>query len=54
MSRLQTQSKKAIKTMLYFTDKYKSLIKDRDKSYYDKNKTDLDKFSYVIQQYTGE
>ena len=40
--------------MLYFTDKYQSLIKDRDKSYYDNNKTDLDKFSYVIQQYTGD
>lgn len=54
MSRLQTQSKKTIKTMLYFTDKYKSLIKDRDKSYYDKNTSDLDRFSYVIRQYTGD
>ena len=54
MSRLQTQSKKAIKTMLYFTDDYKSLIKERDKSFYDNNKSELDKFSYVIQQYTGD
>ena len=53
MSRLETQSNKAIKTFQYFTDDYKKIIKERDKSFYDENKTELDNFSFVIQKYTG-
>ena len=53
MSRLETQSNKTIKTFQYFTDDYKKIIKERDKSFYDENKTELDNFSFVIQKYTG-
>ena len=53
MSRLEAQSKKQIKTMQYFTDNYKIIIKERDKSFYDQNKSDLDNFSFVIRKYTG-
>ena len=44
MSRLATQSKKTIKTMQYFTDDYRTIIKERDKSFYDNNKSGLDDF----------
>ena len=53
MSRLQTQSKKSIITMQYFTDDYRSIIRERDKSFYNKNKSELDNFAYVIRRYTG-
>ena len=53
MSRLEEGAKKSIKTMQYFTDKYKEIIKERDKSFYDNNKSDLDNFAYVINRYTG-
>ena len=53
MSRLETQSNKAIKTFQYFTDDYKKIIKERDKSFYDENKSELDNFSFVIKKYTG-
>ena len=53
MSRLETQSKKEIITMQYFTDDYRTIIKEKDKSFYDKNKSDLDNFSFVINRYTG-
>ncbi len=53
MSRLETQSKKTIKTMQYFTDDYKTIIKEKDKSFYDNNKSELDNFAFVIQKYTG-
>ena len=35
MSRLETQSKKTIKTVQYFSDDYKTIIKERDKSFYE-------------------
>ena len=54
MSRLETQSKKTIKTVQYFTDDYKTIIKERDKSFYDNNKSNLDNFSFVINKYTGD
>ena len=53
MSRLETQSTKAIKTFLYFTDDYKKIIKERDKSFYDENKSEMDNFSFVFKKYTG-
>ena len=53
MSRLEVQSKKTIKTFQYFTDDYKKIIKERDKSFYDSNKSELDNFSFVINKYTG-
>ena len=53
MSRLETQSKKTIKTMQYFTDDYKTIIKKKDKSFYGNNKSKLDNFAFVIQKYTG-
>ena len=53
MSRLEVGAKKSIKTMQYFTDKYREIIKERDKSFYDNNKTELDNFAYVINRYTG-
>ena len=54
MSRLETQSKKTIKTVQLFTDDYRTIIKERDKSFYDKNKSDLDNFAFVIKKYTGD
>ena len=51
---LKTQSKKTIKTVQYFSDDYKTIIKERDKSFYDKNKSDLDNFAFVIKKYTGD
>ena len=54
MSRLETQSKKTIKTVQYFSDDYRTIIKERDKSFYDKNKSDLDNFAFVIKKYTGD
>ena len=53
MSRLEEGAKKNIKTTQYFTDTYKEIIKERDKSFYDKNKSDFDNFSYVLNRYTG-
>ena len=53
MSRLEEGAKKSIKTTQYFTDKYKEIIKERDKSFYNKNKSDYDNFSYVLNRYTG-
>ena len=53
MSRLEEGAKKTIITMQYFTDDYKTIIKEKDKSFYDNNKSDLDNFSYVINKYTG-
>ena len=53
MSRLQTQSNTSIRTMQYFTDDYRNIIKERDKSFYNENKSILDNFSYVIRRYTG-
>ena len=53
MSRLEEGAKRTIKTMQYFTDKYKVIIKERDKSFYDTNKSELDNFAYVINRYTG-
>ena len=53
MSRLEESSKRTIITMQYFTDKYKQIIKERDKSFYDTKKDDLDNFAYVIKRYTG-
>ena len=53
MSRLDEGAKKSLITMQYFTDKYKEIIRERDKSFYDKNKSELDNFAYVIKRYTG-
>ena len=53
MSRLEEGAKRTIKTMQYFTDNYKVIIKERDKSFYDTNKSELDNFAYVINRYTG-
>ena len=53
MSRLEEGAKRTIKTMQYFTDNYKVIIKERDKSFYDTNKSELDNFAYVINKYTG-
>ena len=53
MSRLEEGAKRSIITMQYFTDKYREIIKERDKSFYDSNKSELDNFSYVINRYTG-
>ena len=54
MSRLQIQSEGPIKTMQNFTNDYRSIIEERDKSFYNSNNTGLDNFSFVINQYTGE
>ena len=54
MSRLEEGAKKSIKTTQYFTDKYKEIIKERDKSFYNNNKSDFDNFSYVLNRYTGD
>lgn len=53
-SRLEEQSKNIIITKQYFSKDYISIIKERDKSFYDQNKTDFDNFSFVINKYTGE
>ena len=53
MSRLDEGAKKSLITMQYFTDKYTEIIRERDKSFYDKNKSELDNFAYVIKRYTG-
>ena len=38
MSRLQIQSQASIITMQYFTDDYRSIIRERDKSFYKKKR----------------
>ena len=53
MSRLEEGAKKTIKTTQYFTEDYKKIIKERDKSFYNQNKSEMDNFSYVINRYTG-
>ena len=53
-SRLEEQSKNIIITKQYFSKDYISIIKERDKSFFDQNKTDFDNFSFVINKYTGE
>ena len=40
--------------MLYFSDEYRSIINERDKSFYDNRKDLLDSFSFVIKKYTGD
>ena len=55
MSRLEIGAKQRIVTFQYFTDSYKEIISERDKSFY-KTKdqgSELDNFSYVINKYTG-
>ena len=55
MSRLEITSKAPLKTFQYFTDKYREIIKERDKSFYLKNDkgSELDNFAFVINKYTG-
>ena len=56
MSRLQVTSRAPLKTFQYFTDKYREIIRERDKSFYLKNDkgSDYDNFKFVINKYTGE
>ena len=54
-TRLRVQSKESIVTTQYFTDDYRVIIKERDKSFYEKNNLpDKDNFKYVIKKYTGD
>ena len=55
MSRLDVTSRAPLKTFQYFTDKYREIIKERDKSFYKKKDqgSELDNFAFVINQYTG-
>ena len=53
-SRLTVGAEKTLLTKQYFSDEYKSIIKERDKSFYNTNKSLLDNFSYVINKYTGD
>lgn len=54
VSRLEEQSKNEIVTMQYFSENYRSIIKERDKSFYNKNNSDFGNFSFVINKYTGQ
>ena len=53
-SRLEVGAEKTFLTMLYFSDEYRSIINERDKSFYDNRKDLLDSFSFVIKKYTGD
>lgn len=53
-SRLEVGAEKPFITMLYFSDEYRSIINERDKSFYDSTKDLLDNFSFVIKKYTGD
>ena len=57
ISRLEAQAKagpnKTLVTFQYYTDSYKSIINERDKSFYDSNIEDEDNFKYVIEKYSG-
>ena len=53
-SRLLVGAEKTLLTKQYFSDDYKAIIKERDKSFYNENQSDLDNFSFVINKYTGD
>lgn len=53
MSRLSDQSKRELITTQYFSDNYRQIIKERDKSFYDKNDTGIDNFEWVLNKYSG-
>ena len=55
MTRLEVGAEKTIRTFQYFTDNYKKVIKERDKSFYrKKGNSEEDNFDFVINEYTGE
>ncbi len=57
ISRLEAEAKasenKTIVTFQYYTDLYKSIINEKDKSFYDSKIDDEDNFNYVLRTYTG-
>ena len=53
MSILATQAKESIYSLQYFSDDYRRIIAERDKSFYNKNYSEYDNFSYVINRYSG-
>ena len=53
MSRLEVGASAPLNTFQYFSDDYRDIIRERDKSFYEKNNTGRDNFEYVINRYTG-
>jgi hypothetical protein len=53
MSRLEVGTYAPLTTFQYFSDDYRDIIRERDKSFYQKNNTGRDNFEYVINRYTG-
>ena len=53
MTRLEVGSCTPLNTFQCFSEDYKDIIRERDKSFYQKNKTGRDNFEYVINRYTG-
>lgn len=53
MTRLEVGSYAPLNTFQKFSDDYRDIIHERDKSFYQNNKTGRDNFEYVINRYTG-
>ena len=53
-TRLEEGSIAPLSTFQYFSDDYRTIIKERDKSFYNNNTQGIDNFDYFINRYTGK
>lgn len=53
-SRLEVGAEKPLLTRVYFSDDYRSIINEKDKSFYDNGKDLLENFSFIIKKYSGD
>jgi len=53
-SRLEVGAEKTFVTMQYFSEDYKSIIREKDKSFYNSDKSLLDNLSSVIKEYSAD